>query len=259
MFVGGIAVKRHVFSGMKDGSADLWERNRAEPESFILSIDLSIALNQAPSHQGSSARESLLTTLQKGPLSMAQERCPLRYDSGKADCVLLHEKCSLAMTLSHVTSLQIMYPYMSSNTEPDSCKVGARSPRHKRSSAVVPRRHRSSFFWLLTQKTGPQKGKKETSRCLSRDLPQGRQDLEEALLPEQTKASGRSGTGDQAGPSPHLLCYPCMHTEGNPVLTPACGTVSPGLPQQRSSFALSLAQVCKAGLCWSETVKYDEV
>ena len=136
--------------------------------------------------------------------------------------------------------------HVKNNMEPDSCEVGARSPLHKHSSAVVSPHCQSSFFWLPTQKTGPQKGNEEIGGRTSRKL----------CSQSKPKHVGRSGTGDQAGLNPHLLCYPCVHAEGNPVFTSACSIVSPGLPLQQSSFALPLAQVCKAS---SETVKYDEV
>lgn len=143
--------------------------------------------------------------------------------------------------------------HVKNNREPDSCEVGGRSPRHKRSSATVSPHHQSSFFWLPTQKTGPQKTNPK-DRTPERRRNDGRRDVEEALLQEQTKASGEIREGDQAGLSPHLLCYPCTHAEGNPVFMAACGTLSPGPPLQRSSFSLPLA---KPHLKQLSTMRYN--
>lgn len=125
--------------------------------------------------------------------------------------------------------------HVKNNMESDSCEVGVRSPQH------VP--HESPEQHLLASNHNRQSPREEAEKREAE--PRG----------SSAPRANQSFWGDQvqrAGLSPYLPCYSCGHTEGNAVFMFACGTVSPGLPRQHSSFALSPEQVCKAS---SETVK----
>lgn len=141
---------------------------------------------------------------------------------------------SLPTTLSHVMGLQTMDPYhVKNNMEPGPGEVGARSPRHQRSSAAV-----SSQLLLAPN---------PKDRMLEREQRDGRQDLEEVLLPVQSKASGairdRRAGRSEPPPAPSALC---AHERKSRV----CICLRHSIAQAPT------ARVCKAS---SETVKYNEV
>lgn len=75
-----------------------------------------------------------------GAPSPPQERCPLRYDSRKADCVscmkniqFFSDYPATCYEFANYVSLRVK-----NNTESESCKAGARSPWHSHGLPTLP-------------------------------------------------------------------------------------------------------------------------
>lgn len=255
MFVGGTDVKMHVFGEIKNASADPWERNRAASGSFIFKRRLKDCPEPGPKPPGqpsssSEVWETFLTALQSR-VSFPRHGRGVLWDTtaGKLIVSSCMKNVKFFSPNHPVTCCEFanhISPRVRNIMEPDSSEVGARSPQHKRFSAVVSRHHRSNFFWLPTQSTEPQKRNEEVGSWTSRKL----------CSQSKLKYLGRSGTADVRS-NPRLLWYPCSHAKGNSVFTSAYSTVFLGLPLQQSSFALPLAQVCKPHLKQLSTMNYN--
>lgn len=208
-------------SQQRRNSKDLitFERNRAAPGSFILSIDLSIALHQAPHHQGS-------PDLDGEPGGTFSPRCirgsfPHRrrgalWDTtaGKLIVSLAWKMFSSSVTtLSHAMSLRTMCLYMWKITR----SQGLAKQEQEAHGTSVPR----PWYPHIARAASPGS---QAKRLYPRK--EGLQRSSQSK-PKHLRSWGR---GDQAGPSPQVLCYPCVQTEGNPELTRTCKPRVPWSP-----------------------------